>query len=366
MLDKFMPGLDAELSTSTLADLERPGNPGLAAFKAAGGAGLLVPAEHGGLGASPDEALRVQRAVAARSPSLAVATTMHHFSVASLVEAGRAGTGFEWMLLEGIARDRLLLASGFAEGQTGAAILSPTMRARRQGKHLLVSGIKRPCSLSRSMDLLTASVAVTDEDGRERMAVVLVPAGSPGLKVRPFWNTFVLAGAESDEVELSEVQVPANLAVFTDTTADQRLDELQTSGFLWFELLITASYLGVASALVERALTTRASADERAWLIIEAEAAMTTLDGVALAMRDGRRGEAMFARVLCARYAVQEAVGRIARRAVELLGGVSYLSSDEVGYLAAASAALLFHPPSRTRMTGPICDYFTDGPLRVG
>ena len=97
---------------------------------------------------------------------------MHHFSIASLVDVSLDSTGFEWMLLEGIARDGLLVASGFAEGRPGAAILSPTMASHTDadGK-LTVSGTKKPCSLSRSMDLLTASVVIPDIDGDgDRMA----------------------------------------------------------------------------------------------------------------------------------------------------------------------------------------------------
>jgi hypothetical protein len=51
-----------------------------------------------------------------------------------------------------------------------------------------LGGAKRPCSLSRSMDLLTASVLVPDESGQEQLVVALVPAGSPGLEVNPFWG----------------------------------------------------------------------------------------------------------------------------------------------------------------------------------
>jgi alkylation response protein AidB-like acyl-CoA dehydrogenase len=203
------------------------------------------------------------------------------------------------------------------------------------------------------------------------MAVALVPATAPGVKVRPFWNSFVLAGAESDEVELCDVEVPRDLVVLTDVTPDQQLDDLQTSGFVWFELLVTASYLGVVSSLVERALrVTKADAAVRAGLVIETDAAMSTLEGVALAMTDGpdgpgQRGEEMFAKVLFARYAVQDTIGRVARQAVEVLGGMSYIGSSEVAYLSAATAALLFHPPSRGRMADSICDYVAGEPLRV-
>lgn len=365
-LERYLPGLDQTLAGYALGELEQPGNPALAAFKSAGGAALLVPAEHQGAGATALDAVRVQRAIGARSPSLAVATTMHHFSVASLVEASNAGNGFEWMLLEAIARDKLLLASGFAEGQTGAAILAPSIRAEQRGDSYLVSGRKKPCSLSRSMDLLTASVAIRGADGRDQLAVALIPAGSPGLEVLPFWNSPVLAGAESDEVVLKDVEVHKDLVVITDTTADQQLDELQTSGFLWFELLVTGSYLGIASALVERVLAAgKATAGERAALAGEVTAAMTTLEGIAYAMQAGEGGQHMFAKVLCARYAVQDAIARTTRAAVESLGGMAYLGSGDVAYLAAASAALAFHPPARSRMGGSLCDYFAGEPLRV-
>jgi alkylation response protein AidB-like acyl-CoA dehydrogenase len=365
-MQRFMPGLDNELARIPLMDMEKPGSPALALFKAAGGAGLLIPTAQGGAGATPLEAIRVQRAIGARSPSLGVASTMHHFSVASLAEAS-LGDGWEWMLLEGIAGGRLLVASGFAEGRSGAAILSPTLRAVKRGDSLIVTGSKKPCSLSRSMDLLTASVAVTGEDGRDQMAVVVIPVDSPGLEVKPFWNSFVLAGAESDEVVLKDVEVPGRLVVMTGSTEDQQPDELQTSGFIWFELLVSASYLGAASALVAQVLAAgKADAVERAALVIEAESAMAMLEGVARAKEAGEQGPEMFAEVLCVRYAVQDAIGRINRRAVELLGGMSYIGSGDAAYLSAACAGLMFHPPSRTHMSEQLCDHFAGQPLRVG
>jgi hypothetical protein len=49
------------------------------------------------------DAVRIQRAVGSRSPSLAVATTMHHFSVASLVELTAAGNGSDQPFLHSSA-----------------------------------------------------------------------------------------------------------------------------------------------------------------------------------------------------------------------------------------------------------------------
>ena len=87
---------------------------------------------------------------------------MHHFSVASLVELTAAGNGFEWAILMAIAENSWLLSSGFAEGKPGHHILTPTMRGVPADGGITVSGVKKPCSLTWSMNLMSASVAVAD------------------------------------------------------------------------------------------------------------------------------------------------------------------------------------------------------------
>jgi alkylation response protein AidB-like acyl-CoA dehydrogenase len=309
----------------------------------------------------------VQRALGARSPSLAVATTMHHFSMASIVLLAQTGTGFEWMLMEGVARGGKLLASGFAEGRPDAGILAPSMTAQVVDGGIRVNGVKRPCSLARSMDLLTASVLLPRPDGPgEQLAVVLIPAGSDGLTVTTFWGSFALAGAESDQVTIDDVFVPDELVVRPDTVAGQQLDGVQSAGFLWFELLMSASYLGAASALVERVLLNeRIPEVERVRLVVELEGAMSAVENIARQVPDAQRDPALLADALFVRYAVQDAIARAVPRAVELLGGLAFISSDEIGYLAAAVNGLGFHPPARGRMAAPLARYLLGGSLEI-
>src|SRR5450631_4145704 len=87
ILEELLPGLDTALSGFELMEMERPGNPSIAAFREHGGPGLLIPRDLGGRGANPLQALRAQRAIASRAPSLTVATTMHHFTIATVLEA---------------------------------------------------------------------------------------------------------------------------------------------------------------------------------------------------------------------------------------------------------------------------------------
>lgn len=367
VLDHYLPGLDGFLEGQELRDLEAPGSKAIAAFRHHGGPGLLVPAEHKGLGVTALEAVRIQRAIGSRSPSLAVATTMHHFSVASLVALSETSAGLEWMVLEAIATNSLIVASGFAEGRTDGGILSPTMQARQDSDGIHISGIKRPCSLAHSMDLLTASVRVPRTTGSgDQLAVALIPVPSPGLEVSPFWSTFALAGAESDQVALTDVLVREEMLVRTEVEPGQLLDDVQTSSFIWFELLMMGSYLGAASALVERVLDNeRIPEAERLRLYVDIGGAAQAVENIARQLPERQTSRDLLAESLIARYAVQAAIARVVPTAVELLGGMSFISSDDVAYLSAAVNGLGFHPPSRAKMAGPLLAHLAGAPLEI-
>lgn len=366
--ESFLPGLLGDLDAVPLEELETAGNPGIEMFRSRGGPALVIPKVYSGSGASPVQAVQVLRAIGARAPSLAVAVTMHYFSVATLfaLADGMHENGMEWALLEAIAGQNLLVASGFAEGRPGQGILSPTMSATAAEGGYLVNGSKQPCSLSRSMNLLTASVALPADAGEPRMAVLLIPSETPGITVHPFWSTWALAGAESDEVRLSDVFVDEQLIMPTELGEDGELDQLQTTGFIWFELLISSCYLGMASTLVERVLDRgRGSVTERAELIGRLETAAMLLDGVGRMIMDDQTSNDALAGTLIARYAAQDAIGDATRTAVEMLGGMAFVRSADVAYLAAVTNGLSFHPPSRSSVAEPLVEYFGGRALRL-
>jgi alkylation response protein AidB-like acyl-CoA dehydrogenase len=362
-LDRYIPGLDKYLSEIPLLELEQPGNGALAKFRELGGPALLVPAEYEGRGASLLDAVRIQRAVGSRSPSLAVATTMHHFSVASLVELTAAGNGFEWAMLMAIAENNWLLSSGFAEGKPGQHILTPAMRGVPADGGITVSGVKKPCSLTWSMNLLSASVAVTDPaTGTDRLAVVLIPAESPGIDRAPFWGTTALAAAESDQVRLNQVFVPDALVFYPQD--GESMDPVQARGFVWFELLVSASYLGAATNLAERVIGRGRGTDEdRVGLAVELETAAAALEQVASVAATADDNDALLARALFARFGTERAVERAAMAAAATLGGMAFIESPEIAYLLGAVRALAFHPPSRAATAAPLARYLAGGPL---
>ncbi|MGH3758282.1 acyl-CoA dehydrogenase family protein [Actinophytocola sp.] len=360
--DKLLPGLRQQLAELPLPELEAEDSPAIEIFRAQGGTNLLVPAQAGGLDASPLDAARVVRALAATAPSMTVATMMHHFSLGTLFAVADlvgGGCDLEELLLRRVVDERLLVASGFAEGRTTQGILSPTMMAEPVEGGYLVNGAKKPCSLSRSMDLLTASVGVEQGDGTVGMGLLMLPADTPGISVHPFWSTPALGGAESDEVRLTDVLVAPEQIIAPDPELADAMESLTTVGLIWFQLTVCAAYTGIASALVERVLAgARGSVSERARLAVRIESAAALTEGVARRMMDGETDNDTLAAALVTRYAVQDAIAASVDQAVELLGGMAFVGSGDIAYLAAASHAIAFHPPSRTSVAGALVDFY--------
>jgi alkylation response protein AidB-like acyl-CoA dehydrogenase len=361
-LHEFLPGLDEELAKIPLLEMERPGNPALKLFREHGGPGLLLPVRYGGKGATPLQAARMFRALASRSPSLAVAACMHNSELRPLVEANALDPDEgQPRLLASIARRNLYVAAGFAEGKSGKDILDSWMKVEPTPQGFRINGSKKPCCLSASMDLLVLNLHIPPCDGRPGgSTVVILTAHTPGLERRPFWNSWILAGAESDELVLRDVMVPKEVAETVVPPAP--MDELGIRCFIWFDLLLAASYLGVASALVERTIASgKGTPGERVMLAIEVEGAMAAVEGVAQQMT--KVGDQEWARALFMRYAVQEAISRASARAAELLGGIAFMSSSEVAYLLAACRPLAFHPGSRLSASAGLDHYLAGGPL---
>ncbi|MFF2026295.1 acyl-CoA dehydrogenase family protein [Streptomyces sp. NPDC058171] len=367
--EQYQPGLLKALEEIPFDQREKPGSVAIDVFRAHGGVGLLIPTEFGGAGASPLEAVRVQEALGAVAPSLAAATAMHHFTAAmlyALADRQDRLTPAQVDLLHRIVPEQKLMASGWAEGRTQQNVLAPTVTAEVTEGGYLLRGAKKPCSLSSSMDLLTASVSVPGADGAPELALALVPADSPGLTVHPFWGSGLLAGAESDEVRLAEVFVPEELVVRTSADDPSRLDDLQTAGFIWFVLLISAGYTGATASLVEEVVTReRGNSTERAALALGHEAAVALLEGAARALETGVDGEEAVAGALVARYTVQDALVANANRALELLGGIDFITGTPNATIAASVRPLAFHPPARPAAAEPLLRYFTGGPLEL-
>ncbi|GAA4657277.1 acyl-CoA dehydrogenase family protein [Streptomyces chumphonensis] len=367
--EERLPGLISALAEHDLGRLEDADSPVLELFRRAGGPGLLIPEAHGGLGLDCRGALRVQSSLATLSPSLGVGTMMHHLAVVSFVEYLRVHVGDDapqWALLASIANNGHLVASASSEARRGDDALVPntTATAVDDGAGYVLNGAKKPCSLARSMDILTTSVRVRSADERDgTVALAVLPATLEGVSVRPFWRSPVLVAAESEEVVLDDVRVPS-VMLLPGGHPESGMDELQVRAWIWFEVLACGTYLGTAQALFDRAAASPRT-DRRA--LGEAAAELfgyrSTCQAAAGVLDSGATAESAMTAALLARTLVEERLPNLCARLAGLLGGLAFVGSGDVGLLLATSRALAFHPPSRVRTTESLGGHFGGAPL---
>jgi NAD(P)-dependent dehydrogenase (short-subunit alcohol dehydrogenase family) len=75
--------------------------------------------------------------------------------------------------------------------------------------------------------------------------LVAAPVQVSAVGSAPFWRSTALAAAESDQVTLNEVFVPDALTFYPRES--ESMDPIQARGVVWFELLVSASYLLAAT-----------------------------------------------------------------------------------------------------------------------
>ncbi|KKI89140.1 hypothetical protein WQ54_28405 [Bacillus sp. SA1-12] len=341
VLETYFPGLDEKLSVYAFMDRESKENECLNLLKETGVPSLMIPKEFGGKGASALDAIYIQRAIGSRSPSLAIAMTMHQFSVASLIGAMSVQPDLE-RLLRRVAEENLLVASAFAEG-IQQSIFSPSVEAKAAPGGILVNGRKKPCTLSHRMDLLTASVKLPGD----QLAIIIIPSHTPGIKVNDFWNHWILKGTDTHEVVLEDVFV-ADEDIFHAGT-EENVSPVILNGLIWFEILATASYIGVVSSMMERVIKSgkHINIEKVHELTADLVQSMNALEGIAYKFINNQFVDLLLNEVLLVRESIERKIEQISTQSAKLLGGMNFLTSLDTSYLLLVSQLLTFHPPSK-------------------
>ncbi|MFE7812873.1 acyl-CoA dehydrogenase family protein [Streptomyces sp. NPDC057433] len=215
---------------------------------ASGYAALPIPSEFGGAGATLVEVASAQRALGRVDPAAAVALNMHSFTVGLMVDYWKRHRDSTWMLLEGIAGSGALVASAFAEPGGSPNFMSSRSHAVETARGYCVSGVKYPCSLATTATLVALTARVT---GTDEVILALVPSSSPGLEAGGQWPSLGMQDSDTARIVLTDVEIDDRL-VFHRGPADV-IDDNVVSGMAWFAVLLTATYHGALSALLDMA-----------------------------------------------------------------------------------------------------------------
>ncbi|MFB8116059.1 MULTISPECIES: hypothetical protein [unclassified Streptomyces] len=350
-LDAMADGLHAALATRPAVEYEQDSGPVYAALKRSRATTMLIPAACGGRGASAVEAVRFQVALGALAPSAAVATTMHHYKIAALGRVAATGDERAAAILAELAGGARLVASGGAESMPGRDLRSLGSHAVRGPDGYRVTGLKRPCSLSTSMDTMSLMVELRAPDGTpEGYAQAFVDAGAQGLEREPFWQSPAFRAAESHAVRLDAVRVAPERVFPLLGEAGRRF---ATDCYTWFQLLISASYLGVACCLAEATPEER-RAGSRAWN--EAAEGIRGLEAglveAAHAVDAGADAAEQLDAATRARDLVEDRLAGHGGQLLRAAGGGAFARTCFHALLAGALNAIAFHPPQRGAREG--------------
>ncbi|MEV8436034.1 acyl-CoA dehydrogenase family protein [Actinosynnema sp. NPDC051121] len=350
-LDAVADGLSDRLAARSTEEHEQDAGPVFAALKDTRAAAMLVPRLCGGGGASAQDAVRFQVALGAVAPSAALATTMHHYKIAAFGNVAVSGVDSARVLLDDIARDAKLVASGGAESTPGRDLRTLGSWAVRDGGDYLVTGLKRPCSLSAAMDVMSLMVELRAPDGTpEGYGQAFVPADSPGLEREEFWRSPVFRAAQSHAVRLTAVRIPrANVFPLVGEVGLR----FAADCYLWFQLLISASYLGIAGCLEDATPPDRRAAS-RWWprAADDLHRLRTVLLDAARAVDEGRPVRDQLNLAVRARDRVEDEIADIGGRLLRAAGGGSFATTGLRTALAGGLNAIAFHPPQRGAREG--------------
>lgn len=180
------------------------------AFRTLGGLGVLglpYPEEYGGGGQPYEVYLQVLEEIGAVWASVGVGVSVHVLSCHALAVHGTEEQRRRW--LPDLLGGDLLGAYCLSEPHAGSDPAAMTTRARRDGDHYVIDGVKSWITHGGQADFYTV-MARTSDDGPRGISCFHVPAGTPGLEFDTPEDKMGLMGSTTATVRLEDVRVPAD------------------------------------------------------------------------------------------------------------------------------------------------------------
>jgi len=226
------------------------------AMKESGYAHMTMPEEYGGEGVNLLELCACQEQLAQGCAGTAIGVNMHIFGIGSRLhdlqrEAPERRAQGEAMM-KMLAQSKSILCGSFSETGTPGAYMLPQTTARKAENGWVVNGRKAYVSNVPAADVVGALVRVEDDaSGEPRVTMLMIPKDTPGVTCggEESWDVIGVRASGSWDVEFKDVFVPEesmpppqpSTAVFAN----------MSSFGPWFNITISAVYLGVAQAAID-------------------------------------------------------------------------------------------------------------------
>jgi acyl-CoA dehydrogenase len=293
--------------------------------------GLSIPEEHGGLGLTMGEEVRVALELGGTTPAFR-STFGTNVGIGSqgLVMAGSESQKAEW--LPRIASGEVITSFALTEPGAGSDSASVQTRAVREGEIYRLTGTKRFITNADKASLFTV-MARTGEPGAKGVSAFLVPADLPGVSVGRPEKKMGQQGAHVCDVNFDGVPVPAANRLGEEGEGFRIAMRVLDRG----RLHIAAVCVGIAERLIADSVGYAAERRQFGKTLSEfqliqamiADSKTETMAAKALvlqaaALKDS--GEPITLEAAAAKYFASETVGRVADRAVQIFGGAGYIA----------------------------------------
>lgn len=336
-------------------------------LRAAGWAGLSVPADRGGWGAGLADAVRLLRALGGGCGSTALAYAMHVQTLGTASSRSWSGESWPRLCQEVVARGAWVnsCASEPELGSPSRGGLPQTVaRTTDNGATWRIDGRKNFASLSPILDWAIIPAALADEP--QTIGRFLVPADR--LTVVETWDAMGMRATGSHDLVLDGAIVDGDALLYRESAAAP--GPRQPVAGSWFTLCFSAVYLGVAEAALRDCAQYARSRVPTALgrPIADLDAVQRRIGAAHLGLRvagsflervaedldasdrtaaDPRSVESLGADVVAAKLQVAEAAVAAVDHVLHVLGGPSLRRDLTLERRFRDVRAVLFHPPAQ-------------------
>lgn len=299
--------------------------------------GLSISPDHGGLGLTMEEEVKVVFELGQTSPAFrSLAGTNIGIGSQAIVLAGTDEQRARY--LPRLASGELIGSFALTEPDAGSDAMALRLSAERDGDQYVLNGTKRYITNAPIAGLFSVMARTAPERRANSISCFLVEAGTPGLIIGKPDKKMGQAGALTSDVVFDNCRVPASALLGGEEgngfrTSMRVLDKGR--------LHISALCVGIADRLLRDAVK---YATERKQfgqpiaefqliqaMIADSQAELYAARCMVLdAARLRDRGENTTMQAACCKLYATEMVGRVADRAVQIHGGAGYMSEYAV------------------------------------
>lgn len=308
----------------------------IAEMRALGLFGMSIPEEHGGLGLTMEEEVRVAFELGYASPAFrSVIGTNNGIGSQGIIADGTEAQKRYW--LPRMATGEVIGSFALTEPDVGSDAGAVKTTARRDGDHYVLNGTKRYITNAPVADVFTV-MARTGGPGPAGVTAFLVPKDSPGLSLGPIDRKMGQRGTRTSDVIFDDCRIPADSVIGgVEGVGFKTAMKVLNRG----RLHISAVCVGAAERLCDEAVRFarervqfgKPIAEHQLIQAMLADSSTEAFAGRAMVLEAARRfdaGDRVIQQAASAKLFCSEMVGRVADRAVQIHGGAGYMQDYPV------------------------------------